>query len=360
MIPHSRPTLGSEEKKACLEVLDSLQIAQGERVASFERSFSELVGRRYAVAVSSGTSALVLSLMALDISRGDEVVMPSYTCVALLHAVRAVGAEPVLVDIEPADFNISVSYVKKKIGRRTQAILVPHAFGRASRMKELLALGVNIIEDGTQALGAQVGEEKVGSFGILSLFSFYATKMMTTGEGGMILTDSKRLADKLYDLRDYDKKNSYRLRTNSKMTDLEAAIGIEQLKKLPFFISRRREIAARYQDAIRNGNFITPTESAGCNHVYFRYVLRIRKGLNHWIKGLKQEGIEAKKPVFKPLHQYLELSDKNFPETVAAMREACSLPIFPSLSDEECGTLCRAIMDLPLAKQKNKKAELVT
>ncbi len=130
MIPHSRPTLGIEEKRACAEVLDSLHIAQGRRVAAFEAMFCDLVGRRYAVAVSSGTSALILSLLALGIAKGDAVIVPSYNCVALLHAIHAVGACPTVVDIEAEDFNIAVSEVKKKISRKTKAIIVPHLFGR--------------------------------------------------------------------------------------------------------------------------------------------------------------------------------------------------------------------------------------
>lgn len=343
MIPHSRPAVGEEEKRACCAVLDSLQLAQGEKVAEFERAFAGFVNRRYAAAVSSGTAALTLALRALDLSAKDEVLIPSYQCAALLHAVAHAGARPVLVDIDLEDFNLSVDDVKKKMSRRAKAVIIPHSFGRAGRVRELLKLGIPVIEDGTQALGAHVGEPSVGSFGVLSVFSFYATKMITTGEGGMVLTDSKRLAGRILDGRDYDKKETHHLRTNSKMTDLAAAIGIEQLKKLPFFIERRRQIAGQYARNLGGLGFILPQEGEARDHVYYRYVVRIPKKLKAVMKNMESGGVEVKRPVFKPLHRYLNYPDAAFPAASRAMAEACSLPIFPSLSLEDCGHVCRMI-----------------
>lgn len=344
MIPHSRPALGPEEKQAIQEVLDSGYIAQGKKVAEFEKRFCEFTKRRFAVAVSSGSAALHLSLVALEVGKGDEVILPSFTCTALLHAVEAVGAKPVLVDIDLEDFNISVRETKKKIRRKTKAILVPHSFGRAARMEELLAFKIPIIEDGTQALGASVGNEKVGSFGTLSIFSFYATKMITTGEGGMVLTHFPRLAEKVFDLRDYDKKETHQYRTNSKMTDIEAVMGIEQLKKLPVFIERRRRIATGYGEIFSGTDVTLPQENEEREHVYFRYVVRFPKKSKERFRELEAQGLEVKKPVYKPLHHYLGLSDSLFPNTQQAMRESCSLPIFPSLSEDEWSTIAQATL----------------
>ena len=348
MITHSRPTLGPEEKRAVEAVLDSGEIAQGEKVASFEKSFCEFTGRRYAVAVSSGTAALQLSLLALGIGRGDEVILPSFTCVALLHALDSVGARPVLTDIDLHDFNLSLSEVKKKIRRKTKAILVPHAFGAIAQVEALEDLGIPLIEDGTQSLGAQIGTKKVGSFGAVSLFSFYATKMITTGEGGMVLTNQRRIAERVLDLRSYDKKSTYGLRTNSKMTDMEAAMGIEQLKKLPIFVERRREIARRYTEALKGWEGILPESERGREHVFYRYVVRVPKRRKEWMRELQAQGIDAKEPVFKPLHQYLRLKDSLFPATALAMREACSLPIYPALSLEACERICQLIQERPM------------
>ena len=342
MIPHSRPTIGIEEKKACEAVLDSLEIAQGRKVEEFEKKFAAFTGRRAGIAVSSGSAALQLALSALRLSRGDQVIVPSFTCVALLHAVDQAGARPVVGDIDPEDFNLAVEEVKKKITRKTKAMIVPHSFGRAARMRELLRFGIPVIEDGTQALGAHEDGRPVGSFGVMSIFSFYATKMITTGEGGMVLTDSRRLAAWVLDRRDYDKKEKYLLRTNSKMTDLEAAMGIEQLKKLPLFIARRREIAARYHEAFQGKGLILPSAGEGRDHVFYRYVLRIPQKTPAWIRNFREEQIDAKRPFFKPLHRYLDFPDARFPQTVKAMKEACSLPIYPSLDDEACRAVCRA------------------
>lgn len=341
MIPHSKPTLGDEEKEACREVIKSLHLAQGERVARFEGDFCKWTGRRYAVAVSSGSAALHLSLRALGVKHGDEVIFPSFTCAALLHAVEAVRARPVPVDIDAEDFNISMDSVKKKLRRRTKAVIVPHAFGRAARIQELLSLGIPVLEDGTQALGAQAYGRKVGSFGPLSVFSFYATKMITTGEGGMIATDSAETAGELRDMRDYDKKARHRFRTNAKMTDLQAAIGIEQLKKLPFFIQRRRELASFYREALAGTDCLPPRQDGERDHVYYRFVVRWKRGARRRIRELNRAGIEAKRPVFKPIHQYLGLADRSFPAAREAYRRCVSLPIFPLMSDEDCREICR-------------------
>lgn len=349
MIPHSRPTFGSEEKRAVLAVLDSGQIAQGGKVCEFESVFARFTGRRYGVAVSSGTAALQLSLLALGISRGEEVILPSFSCAALLHAVQAVGARPVLADINLEDFSLSVSQVKKKIRQRTRAVIAPHLFGRAGSLGELADGRIFLIEDGTQALGARIGEKKVGSLGVLSVFSFYATKMIATGEGGMVLTDSRRLAEKLQDLRDYDKKEKHCFRTNSKMTDLEAAIGIEQMKKLPGFIERRREIASRYKSALQGTGAIPPGEDSHRDHVFYRYVIRVSQRSKEWLKCLESRAIEVKRPVYKSLHEYLGLSGRQFPATTQAMKETLSLPIYPSLSDEACEEVCAAIREKALS-----------
>ena len=343
MIPHSRPTLGVEEKEAVLAVLESGQIAQGKKVMEFEKAFCGLTARRYAVAVSSGSAALHLSFLALGISEGDEVIVPSYTCVALLHAIDSVGASPAIADIDLEDFNLSISEVKKKIRRKTKAIVVPHAFGLPAQVDQLQQLGVPLIEDATQALGARANGKPVGSFGIISLFSFYATKMMTTGEGGMVLTDFPRLAEKLHDLRDYDKKETHRFRTNSKMTDLEAAMGLAQIKKLPQFLKRRRELASQFKVALGGSGVLSPAQAIGRDHIFYRYVVRVPKRKKEFMRQLLSQGIEVKEPVFKPLHQYLNLADSKFPFTRQAMKESCSLPIYPSLADDACNQICQAI-----------------
>ncbi len=344
-IPHSQPTLGREEKKACAAVIDSLYLASGPIVAVFEKQFARMTHRKYAIAMSSGTAALAMVLKALNIGSRDRVAMPSYTCAALLHALDFVGARPVIADVSAEDMNLSAVDLKRRLTRKTVALIVPHVFGRAADIRSILKLGLPVIEDGTQALGAQAFGKPIGSFGVMSIFSFYATKMITTGEGGMIVTDSAVLARKLKDMRDYDKKETYRFRMNFKMSDLQAAVGIEQLKKLPAFIRARRTIAKSYSHAFNKTGLKLPVSSRERDHVYFRYVLRIPNGAAGLLRKLNRQGIEAKSPVFKPLHRYLGLPDRGYPETVRATREVCSLPIFPGLSQAAVRSVIQAILE---------------
>ncbi len=370
MIPHSRPSLGNEEKKACAQAIDSLYLASGPRVEAFEKAFARQTGRRYGTAVSSGTAALVMALKALNVRAGEHAAMPSYTCAALLHAAEFCGVRPLLADIEAEDMNLSAASLKKNLRKKTGAVIVPHLFGRAADMKAILKLGLPVIEDGTQALGAEAFGKPVGSFGEVSIFSFYATKMMTTGEGGMLVTDSPKLADALRDMRDYDKKKNYAFRMNFKMSDLQAALGIEQLKKLPAFVRSRLKIAAMYDklldprqkhsgmtrnlchsrallagiSACDDESFILPATSPERDSVYFRYVLQVSGGAGRLIRGLNQKGIEAKSPVFQPLHRTLNLADSRFPKTVRAMRDACSLPIFPDLTKASVSRVVREVL----------------
>ena len=324
--------------------MDSGYIAGGPQVETFEKKFCAAVRRRYAIAVSSGTAALAMALKALELTPKNEVAMPSYTCAAVLHALDFTGSKPLIADIAAEDMNLCSEDLKKRLSSKTAAVIVPHLFGRAADMRAILRLGVPVIEDGTQALGACIGGKPVGSFGVLSIFSFYATKMMTTGEGGMIVTDSAKLADKLRDMRDYDKKNEYRFRMNFKMTDLVAAIGIEQLKKLPSFIRARRKLAEIYNTRLCGSgqSLVLPAITKDREHVYFRYVARL-PGAARLIQSLNRQGIEAKGPVFKPLHRYLGLADSAYPETLRAMRESCSLPIFPALNSPSISRICAVV-----------------
>ena len=344
-IPHSRPFLGWEEKKVCAEVIDTLYLAGGPRVEAFEAAFAQSAGRKYAVAVSSGTAALAMALKVLVPRQGRNVVIPSYTCAALLHALDYAGQKPLITDIDAADMNMSAADLKKRLKKNTAAVIVPHLFGRAADMKAFERVGLPLIEDGTQALGARADGQRVGSFGELSIFSFYATKMITSGEGGMIVTDSSKTAETLRDMRDYDKKDDYRFRMNFKMSDLQAAIGLCQLKKLSTFVQKRIRIAELYDRPFAARFIGLPAADTERDSVYFRYVLRVPGGANPLIKSLNKKGIEAKSPIFKPLHEYLGLPAADYPETVRAMREACSLPIFPAMTTIDVRSVINAVLD---------------
>ena len=388
MIPHSRPTLSEKEVEAVSAVIRSGYIAQGEHVARFEKAFAGYVGVRYAVATSSGTAALVLALRALGVGAGDGVAMPSYVCSALLHATAMVDAEPVLVDIEDVGFNMDPNDLRTRltgglrskvqgprspmsrprtldVGRWTldpKAVILPHMFGTPATVESVQRIGLPVIEDGAMAVGAMYNGRRVGAWGVLSIFSFYATKMMTTGEGGMVVTDREDLAEKVRDIREYDNKQTHRTRFNFKMTDMQAAMGMVQLRKLDGFIRRRQAIAQTYNQAFGNLDvdllYVPPVQRLNVstfersnvfvkpedNSVFFRYVLQLRRGdVGAFITRLREMGIGAARPVFRPLHQYLGLPGEAFPNTERAFARTLSLPIYPTLSDEEVDQIVEGV-----------------
>ena len=285
IIPHSRPTLGEEEIEAVSTVVRSRHIAQGEKVKEFEEELARFIGVKGAVATSSGTAALHLGMVTMGLGEGDEVILPSFVCTAPLNAVYQVGAAPALCDIELESFNISLEGIDDARSDKTKAVIVPHMFGSPADLERIEATGIPVIEDCAQSIGAMYGEKRVGSIGRFSIMSFYANKMMACGEGGAILSDDERLLKAARDRRDYDEKEDYRLRYNYKMTDMQAAMGVVQLKKLPGMIERRKEIAANYDDALRDSGLILP--QGEFDHIYYRYAIRTEGDVQQIISSRK-------------------------------------------------------------------------
>jgi len=298
MIPHSKPTISPEDIKSVCNVLESGAIAQGVAVKDFERSVAAFVGVKGGVAVSSGTAALHLALIALGVKAGDEVILPSYLCVAPLNAVHYVGATPVFSDIDPTTGNIDAERAKAVVSEKTKAIIVPHMLGQPAQMEGFSDLGVRIIEDCAQSIGARYKGECVGSFGDVAICSFYATKVITTGEGGMVLSDNEELLERVRDLRDYDEKTPYMTRFNYKMTDMQAALGIEQIRMLPYFITKRRRIADFYEHVFTDLPVRLPVKSAGCEPIFYRYVLRLQSDVEDFIKSMADLNVVCRRPVY--------------------------------------------------------------
>lgn len=343
-IQHSKPTFSDSGSRLFASVFRSSKIASGRLVENFESKLSGYIGCAGALATNSGTSALHLSLLALNIGAGDEVLMPSYVCVSLLDAIHYVGAKPVLVDIDYDTFNMSLRDSKRKLTKKTRAIILPHMFGLPCDIKGFLALGLPIIEDCAQSLGAKYKGRPAGSFGTLTVFSFYATKIITTGYGGMVASHSKKLLAKMRDLAEPDKRQHYRTRYNYKMSDLEAALGLKQLARLNDFIRKRMEIAQAYTKALSDCGLRLPSATADGDHMFYRYA--VKAGNPFFIKeALDKNGIEAIAPVHKPLHRYMRLSGRNFPNTERAYREVISLPIYPALKENEFMKVVRAIRE---------------
>ena len=330
-IPHSRPTLGTEEAQAAAAVIESGYIAEGRAVKEFESAFAQRMGVNHAVATSSGTAALHLSLLALEIGSGDEVIIPAYVCTALLNAVGYTGATPVLAEIDPLTHNIDPDDVKKCLTDRTRAIIVPHLFGLPADLDRLVALGVPIIEDCAQSVGAEINGTPLGTLGQLGIFSFYATKMMTCAEGGMVISNSAKLSARINDLKSYDEKQHYEIRFNYKMTDIQAAIGLVQLKRLDTFIRRRRQIAARFRQDLTLPAINVPPDNPA--HIYYRFVLGLESDSRKVIRELNQKGIGCNRPVYTPLHHCLNIS--GYPVTDHAWQTSLSIPIYPSLADKD-------------------------
>lgn len=310
-------------------------LAQGRRVEKLELDLAGFIGARFAVALNSGTSALHLALLALKIKPGDEVVTSSYVCTGVLNAINYTGAKVKLADINPDDFNISVDSVKRAISRKTKVIIVPHMFGLAADMDGLRKFGIPLLEDCALSVGATYKGRQVGSFGCAAVFSFYATKMLATAEGGALVTNNREINSFARDRRDYDNKDSYEVRFNYKLNDIQAAMGIQQLKGLRSFISHRQKIAAMYNNSLSDLGIRLALTAAKRTHVYFRYCIRGRDSSDNIIKKLRAFGIEAKKPVFKPLHNYLGLSDKEYPVTAQVYKTVVSLPIYPLLKEAQ-------------------------
>ncbi len=348
MVPHSRPSIETDEFQAAIDVLRSRRLAQGGMVEQFERGMAAYLGLAGGVAISSGTAALEVALRALGIGPGDEVVLPSYVCAAPLLAIQRVGAMPRVVDIDLETFGIDPAAARQALTSKTKAMIIPHLFGLPADLTTLERLGVPIIEDCAQTLGATEQGRAVGSVGLLTICSFYATKLLCTGEGGMVLSRDESLLERVRMLREYDEAPSLRPgATNVKMTDLQAAIGLAQLNRLAFFFERRHALADEYRAMLNGTGLVQPIVPAGRTHVYYRFVVRMPDlhdqvdGISRVIARFEGRGVQCRKPVFRSLHRYLNLD--GFPAAEEAECTALSIPLFPSLTDENVAQVHMAL-----------------
>jgi perosamine synthetase len=354
MIPAARPLIGEAEIRAVERVLRSGGLAQGPEVAAFEAEFSSLVEGRECVAVNSGTSALHLGMVAAGIGAGDEIIVPSFTFAATANAVRLAGAQPVFVDIDPKTFCMSPDSVSAAITPRTAGIMPVHLYGHPADMDRLAELarmkGLLLIEDAAQAHAAAIRDSPVGTFGDIAAFSFYPTKNMTSGEGGMVVASCPDVARRVRLLRNQGMERQYQneiIGFNARMTDIGAAIGRVQLTKLSDWTDQRRANARALDVALAEvAGVVPPYVADGVTHVYHQYTLRIvggpgRDGLQQRLaKGGVGSGVYYPTPVHLLPSFALTL---DLPETARAAVEVLSIPVHPSLGPESLATVAHAI-----------------
>jgi perosamine synthetase len=353
MIHIAKPLIGEEEKRAVLAVLDSGMIAQGPQVKAFEGAFAEMCGVKYAIATTSGTTALHVALLAHGIGEGDEVITSPFTFIASANSILYTGARPVFVDIDPATFNINPDLIEAAITTRTKAILPVHLFGLSSDMDAIIAIaerhGLAIIEDACQSHGALYKGQRTGSFGT-GTFSLYPTKNITSAEGGMITTNDVNIDEESRVIRQHGMRRRYyheELGFNFRMTDLHAAVGLAQLGKLEKFNHSRRENAKFFNERLEG--VITPCEPAGYLHVYHQYTIRVPDGKRDELRDhLRIQGVGSEIYYPVPVHKQDFYTKKlgynqSLPESERAASEVLSLPVHPALSQDDLETIVTAV-----------------
>jgi dTDP-4-amino-4,6-dideoxygalactose transaminase len=356
MIPIAKPIIGKEEEDALLEVIASGMMVQGPKVREFEERFAELCGVEHAIATSSGTTALHIAMLANQVGPSDEVITSPFSFIASANCALYVGARPVFVDIEPDFYTIDPARIEERITAKTKAIIPIHLYGQACEMDAILEIAqkynLAIIEDACQAHGATYKGRSVGSFGT-ACYSLYATKNMTTIEGGLILTNDTQVAERARLLRNHGSPKTYEhviLGYNMRMTDLVAAIGLVQLRKLKEWNSIRQTNASYLtQNLSKISGIVTPKIREHAEHVFHQYTIRISDRDNS-AKKLREKGIGVgvhyPTPIHhQPLYQELGYTD-SLPVAEAASREVLSLPVHPSLTKDDLDSIVEAVASL--------------
>ncbi len=351
-IPIARPLIGEEERVAVMQVLESGQLAQGPRVEAFEAAFAAHVGAPYAIAVNSGTAALIVALQARGIGPGDEVITTPFSFIATATSIIACGATPVFVDIDPFDFNLDPALIEDAVTDATRAVMPVHLYGNPARMGELRTVcddfDLELIEDAAQAHGAVYAGEPVGSSGT-ACFSFYPTKNMTTGEGGIITTDDAEFAERCRTIRNHGQGERY-LHTmfglNWRMQDINAAIGLVQLGHVEEWTERRIAHATRLSELLTHVE--TPRVREDNRHVFHQYTVRVSHDRDRLQDDLKASGVGSAVHYPIPLHEQpilreMGFGEGSFPVAEAAAASVLSLPVHPSLTDDELGYIAEAV-----------------
>jgi dTDP-4-amino-4,6-dideoxygalactose transaminase len=353
VIPIARPQMGNEEKELVWSALESGALAQGPRVRQLEERFAAFVGVPHAVATSSGTTALHLGLLAQGIGPGDEVVTVPFTFIASATSVLFTGARPVFVDVRADTFTIDTDLIEAAITPRTKAIMPVSLYGQPAEMPAIMAIaerhGLAVLEDAAQSHGAAIGDRRSGSWGV-GAFSFYPTKNMTTGEGGMLTTADAEVAERTRLLREHGMKVRYHhdlVGYNFRMSDIHASIGLAQLPKLEANNARRRANAARYDAELRG--VVIPTVLPGFTHVYHQYTIRVNRR-DEFVERLRERGVGSGIYYPIPVHRQapfiaMGYGEERFPVTDLLTQQVLSIPVHPALSEAEVDAVIAAVND---------------
>jgi perosamine synthetase len=362
MIPITKPYFTKDEAKAVEEVLKSGWVSQGPKVVEFEKLIAEYTHTNYAVATNSCTSGMHLTFLALGIGKGDEVIVPSFTFPATPNSVVYTGATPVFADIDPRTYNIDPTDIERKITKKTKAIMPVHQAGLAAAMPEIMKIAKKhklfVVEDAACALGATINGRSVGTFGETGCFSFHPRKSITTGEGGMVVTNSKKIAEQIKVLRFHGASVSDRVRHESKvfideqyaelgynykMSDIHAAIGIVQFQKLQMILTKRRKLADRYTKYLSKIPYIvTPIEPEGYVHTYQAYLITLTEDSpvkrNDVINKLLAKDIATRIGVkashLEPLYRDV-VKNSNLKNTEKVAKNVITMPLYPQMTMRE-------------------------
>jgi len=365
VIPIAKPIIDEAEIQAVREVLESGMLAEGQVSRELEREFASYIGVKHASVATNGTAALITALEAIDIEPGDEVITSPFTFIASANSIALVGGVPVFVDIDPTTYNLDHSLIEDAITKRTKAIMPVHIFGMPSNMKKIMAIAEDydlmVIEDACQAHGAKIDDEQVGTFGDISAFSFYATKNMMTGEGGMIVTDNEDLMDRVLMIKNHGRGKEggyshYRIGYNHRMMDLVSAIGREQLKRLPGIVKSRRKNAELYDEVFSQFGEITPQhEPEGFESAYHVYAPRLESEKltrDEMITRLRDAEVGSRSVYALPCHlqgtyqridewrwadyvKYPDYSSLELPHSVAVGDDHFEVPVHPGVKKSD-------------------------
>lgn len=345
----AKPLIGRNEKRAVLRVLNSGNLAQGPVVAEFESSFSKFVGDRDCVAVNSGTSGLVTAVMSLGIGQGDEVIVPSFTFAASANSIALCGAKPVFIDIDRKTFNLDFKLIESLITPKTKAIMAVHLYGLCADMKHIIEVAKKhnlfIIEDAAQAHLSAIDGQTAGTFSDVAVFSFYPTKNMTSGEGGMVVYKDAAHSRNARLIRNQGMEKRYHNEIaghNFRMSDIHAAIGVEQLKKVEEWTEKRELNAIYLNKAITEAE--TPHIPDAYRHVFHQYTIRVERFRDTLADKLNADGIGNGIYYPVPVHRLPSFNqDIALPETEKAAQEALSLPVHPSLTKSNLDRIARSV-----------------